>query len=73
MEKDHPYYGWTIKKLRKEKQRLKNNIIPDQSGFDKIEIIAKTIEEKKNNKRWLVGTIISIIILIIVIIELFCK
>ena len=73
MEKDHPYYGWTIKKLRKEKQRLKNNLISDQSGFDKIEIIAKTIEEKKNNKRWLVGTIISIIILIIVIIELFCK
>ena len=73
MEKDNPYYGWTIKKLRKEKQRLKNNLISDQSGFPKIEIIAKTIEKKKNNKRWWVGTIISIIVLIIVIIELFCK
>jgi len=51
MEKDNPYYGWTIKKLRIEKQELKNNLISVPSGFDKIEIIVRTIEEKKNNRR----------------------
>ena len=52
MEKDHPYYGWILRKLRKEKIRLKNDLLSEPSGFDKIEIISKTIEKKKEVRRW---------------------
>ena len=45
MEKDNPYYGWTIKKLRIEKERLKNNLISDPTRFEKIEKISTNTQK----------------------------